>query len=191
MCGLSGRQFSYNAVFRVQQRIAAKCHRASTFREGKRWDEARVSQARRVYDNRVAAVLKSKGLSHAQQVESVDRRWRLRKRPEFFNNLWPLDFIMFPARVIGLPLTMAARRHSRERDAHFDPSKIATGMNVRQVDEIYGEPTRIHDVDGRILRVYGKITYPSTWVAVQFEGRRAVGIFKNHFFQRTWIVTTK
>ena len=139
-------------------------------------------------ERRVAIVLNSKDLSQAQILESVNRR-RPKKRPRFFNNVWPLDFITFPARAVGLPLTLTARQRARDRNAHFDPSKVSMSMSVHEVNEIYGKPTRIHNVDGRTLRVYGNKRYPATWVAVQFQSQRAIGVFKNHFFDRTWIVS--
>lgn len=137
---------------------------------------------------RVATVLESGDLSESELRESVAKRQPKRKKPEFFNNLWPVDFITAPARLIGLPATLAAAERYRKRMRYYDPFKTVIGMMVGQVDDLYGSPKRVRSLNGRVLRMYGELRYPATWVGVEFVDERVTGVFSNDFFDRIWIV---
>jgi hypothetical protein len=151
-------------------------------------------------EEKLGKVLKLPDLSREEIAQRLKQAAALES--EAAKEKWSANVL--PAFIITAPVWIAispaiARDHSKAAKLveKFDPLKINLGMNVREVNSMYGEPVRQYEKGNGILHVYGvelpvyaTSQFDPVWLAVQFEGDKVTRVFSHRFFDKRLLKKT-
>ena len=100
--------------------------------------------------------------------------------------------------VLLVPLIIKSKKQyvlNKQFLKEYDSSKINIGMTIKEVDDIYGKPQKVFNLDSNEeVRLYGSSTNLDlvyyrvrySWFAVIFKKGKVVKVLNNAFFNEDW-----